>query len=144
MVAQNGVYYIKSAQERELEKRVKERKRELMESYRAQKEERREMIASKHILNTETLRSIDGEDESSITIKRRKNDERDVMEGRVDMSQVSNGLHSTPAPEQQSYSESHADGQMKRTPSFRLSAGKSQSNWLSDTIFVLNVVSNSQ
>ncbi len=126
MVVQNGVYYMKTAQERELEKRVKERKRELMESYRAQKEERREMIASKHILNTETLRSIDGGNENSITIKRRKNDERDVTEGRVDMSQVSNGLHSTPAPEQQSYSESQADRQVKRTPSFRLSAGKSQ------------------
>ncbi|XP_022622565.1 uncharacterized protein LOC111237664 [Seriola dumerili] len=117
MVQQNGVYHIKTVQERELEKRVRERKRELMESFRAQKEERRETAASMHIPNTETQRR--GE-EYSVTLERRSRQERDEMEGRVGVSQVSNGLHSAPAPEQQSYSETHGDSQMKRMPSFRL------------------------
>uniref|UniRef100_A0A4W6FUJ1 AIG1-type G domain-containing protein n=1 Tax=Lates calcarifer TaxID=8187 RepID=A0A4W6FUJ1_LATCA len=106
MVQQNGVYHMKTAQERELEKRVNDRKRELMESYRAQREERREMVASTRITDTETQRS--------------RRQERDEMEARVGVSQVSNGLHSTPAAERQSYSESHDDREVKRTPSFRL------------------------
>lgn len=126
MVKENGVYYVKTAQERELEKRVKDRKRELMESYRAQKEERRETAASTRVPNTETLRSVDRGEEYSTALERRKREERDVMDGRVDVSQVSNGLHSTPAPERQSYSEPHNGRQVKRTPSFRLNAGKRQ------------------
>ncbi|GLD66334.1 uncharacterized protein AKAME5_001773600 [Lates japonicus] len=120
MVQQNGVYHMKTAQERELEKRVNERKRELMESYRAQKEERRETVASTRITDTETQRSIDRGEEYSATFDRRRRQERDEMEARVGVSQVSNGLHSTPAAERQSYSELHDDRQVKRTPSFRL------------------------
>ncbi len=125
MVAKNGVYYMKTAQERELEKRVKERKQELLERYRAQKEERREMVASKHILNPETLGSIDRGEDYSTAVTRRSKEQRDVMEESADVSRA-NGLHSTPAPEQRSNSEPHTDREVKRTPSFRLSAGKSQ------------------
>lgn len=124
MVKRNGVYHLKSAQERELEKRVKDRKRELMESYRAQKEER--MQSS----NTETRRSFDRGEEYSNTWERRRTEER---EGPVSVSQRSNGLHSTPAaPERQSYSERESysdpyeDRQVKKTPSFRLNTGKCQ------------------
>nr|XP_046267398.1 uncharacterized protein LOC124071018 [Scatophagus argus]XP_046267408.1 uncharacterized protein LOC124071018 [Scatophagus argus] len=116
MVRKHGVYYMKTAEERELEKRVKDRKRELMENYRAQKEERKEMIASKHIPNTETQRSSDGGEEYSTTLERRRREETDVVEGRVGVSEVSNGLHSPPAP------EPHDVRQEKRTPSFRLNA----------------------
>lgn len=126
MVKKNGVYYMKTTQERELEKRVKDRKRELMESYRAQKEERRETTASTRVPNTETLRSVDRGEEYSAALERRRQEEMDVMEGRVDVSQVSNGLHSSPAPERQSISEPHNDRQVKKTPSFRLNAGKHQ------------------
>lgn len=136
MVSKNGVYYMKTAQERDLEKRVKERRRELMESYRAQKEERRETVASTHITNTETKRSIDRGEERSAALESRRREERDVMEGRVGVSQVSNGLHSTPAPEQQSYPEQRDDRSVKRTPSFRLNAGKRQENLALDPIFV--------
>ncbi|KAM9363246.1 uncharacterized protein ABDE67_014581 isoform 2-T2 [Symphorus nematophorus] len=122
MVQKNGVYYMKTVQERELEKRVKDRKRELMESFRAQKEERRETVASRHIPNTETLRSVEGGEEYSTILERRRREERDVMEDRMGVSQVSNGLHSTPAPERPSYSEPYNDRQVKRTPSFRLNA----------------------
>lgn len=123
MVRKNGVYTKKSAQEKELDKRMRDRKQELMESYRAQKEERMERTASTHIPNTETQRSNDSGEDYSTTWERRRREERDVMDGRVGVSQVSNGLHSTPAPERQSYSEPHEVTQVKRTPSFRLNAG---------------------
>ncbi|XP_030284935.1 uncharacterized protein LOC115588455 isoform X1 [Sparus aurata] len=122
MVKKNGVYNKKSAQERELDKQVRDRKQELMESYRAQKEERMERTASTRIPYTETQRSNDSGEEYSTTWERKRRGERDVMDGRVDVSQVSNGLHSTPAPERQSDSESREDTQVKRTPSFRLNA----------------------
>lgn len=122
MVKENGMYYIKTAQERELEKRVKDRKRELMENYRAQKESRNETVASMRVTTTETLRSVDRVEEYSTALERKRREERDVMEDRLDVSQVSNGLRSTPAPERYSYSEPHNDRRVKRTPSFRLNA----------------------
>ncbi|XP_078137214.1 uncharacterized protein LOC144537391 isoform X2 [Sander vitreus] len=124
MVKENGEYHVKTAQERELEKRVKDRQKELMESYRAQKEERRETVASTHIQSTETRRSIDREENSAALERRRRRRRggRDEIEGSVSVSQRSNGLHSTPAPEQQSYSETRDDRQLNRTPSFRLNA----------------------
>ncbi|XP_029286152.1 uncharacterized protein LOC115007425 [Cottoperca gobio] len=121
MGMKNGLYYMKTAQERELEKRVKDRKTDLMESYKAQKEERKETAASTHSPYTETLRSIYGREENSTTTERGWREERDEMEGSVGVRQRSNGLHSTPAPKQQSYTEPHDDRQ-KRTPSFRLNA----------------------
>ncbi|XP_034543639.1 GTPase IMAP family member 7-like [Notolabrus celidotus] len=56
MVQNKGVYHMKSPEERELEKRVNERKRELMESYQAQKEER-QVALSTRTSNTDTRRS---------------------------------------------------------------------------------------
>ena len=127
MVKRDGVFYMKSAQERELEKRVKDRKRELMESFRAQKEER--MQSS----NTETRKSFDRGEEYSSSFERRRTEER---EGPVSVSQRSNGLHSTPAaPERNSYSDLYEDKALKRTPSFKLNAGKCQQNWILDSFF---------
>ncbi|XP_044044884.1 uncharacterized protein LOC122872882 isoform X2 [Siniperca chuatsi] len=123
MVQKNGVYYMKPTQERELEIRVKDRERELVESYRAQREEKRETVLSTHILNTETQRSVDkGEEYSTALERRRRREERDEIEGTVGESQAYNGLHSTPASERQSFSEPDNDREVKRTPSFRLNA----------------------
>ncbi|XP_034716033.1 uncharacterized protein LOC117936762 [Etheostoma cragini] len=121
MVKENGEYYVKTAQERELDKRVKDRKSELLESYRAQKEERKETVASTHIQRTEIRRGIDREEKSAAWEKRRR-EGRDEIEGNVSVSKRSNGLHSTPAPEQESYSEMHYERQLNRTPTFRLNA----------------------
>ncbi|XP_027139432.1 uncharacterized protein LOC104926685 isoform X2 [Larimichthys crocea] len=121
MVKKNGVYLVKTAQERDLEKRVRDRKRELLESYRAQKEERgRE--TSTHILNTETQSSVERAEECINTSERRRREEResDAMEERVSVRQRSNGLRSTPAPERER--EPPPDREVKRTPSFRLNA----------------------
>ncbi|XP_040042346.2 uncharacterized protein LOC120825065 [Gasterosteus aculeatus] len=102
MVSKNGVFYMKTVHERELEQRVKDRKRELLESYRAQKEERKEAAASAHFPKPETLRSLEDTTDS------------------VAVSQRSNGLHSAPAPQQQSPLEPHNDRRAISTPSFRL------------------------
>lgn len=106
MVSKNGVFYMKTVHERELEQRVKDRKRELLESYRAQKEERKEAAASAHFPKPETLRSLEDTTDS------------------VAVSQRSNGLHSAPAPQQQSPLEPHNDRRAISTPSFRLNTGQ--------------------
>ncbi|XP_035002459.2 uncharacterized protein DDB_G0271670, partial [Hippoglossus stenolepis] len=107
MVQAKGVYHKKTVQERDLERRVNERRQELMESYRAKKEERIESRGEEGGTTLETWRS----------------QERDETERRAGGSQTSNGLHSTPAPERESYSsysQMQDDRQVKRTPSFRL------------------------
>ncbi|KAK9540067.1 hypothetical protein VZT92_002538 [Zoarces viviparus] len=132
MVTNNGVFYMKTVQERELEQRVNDRKRELMESYRAQKEERRETVYSP---NPERRRIV----EHSTASERWRREERDEIEGSV--RQRSNGLHSTPAPEQQSSSESHNDRQANRVPSFRLNADGAVLSQMSEVKSTPKVVS---
>lgn len=138
MVQQNGVCHMKSVQDIEFEKQVKERKQDLMEKYRAQNVEKGETAASTRIQNTETLRSSDTGEEYSTPLPRRRREERDEIEGRVVVSEVSNGLRSTPAPKSESDSELHNDRQLKRTPSFRLNAGKCQHNWIRFSNVVLH------
>ena len=119
MVQKNGLYIMKTDQERELEKRVEERKRELMESYRAQKEETRRATASRSISD----RVDKGEESVSISEQMRR-EERDETEGKVGEIQVSNSLCSAPTPEPQSYSQPRDDRLLNKTPSYRLNAGK--------------------
>lgn len=126
MVKENGVFYVRTAQEKELEKRVKARKQELMDKYRAQKEERKEAAASMKITHTKTQSSIDREEAFVTSTERRRREEKDVMEGIEEVGQTYNGLHSTPAPEQHSYSELNDDSQVARTPGYRLNAGNSK------------------
>ncbi|XP_062243095.1 uncharacterized protein LOC133953277 isoform X2 [Platichthys flesus] len=107
MVQAKGVYHRKTVQELDLERRVNERRQELMESYRARKEERIESRG----------------EEGGTTLETWRREERDETERRAYGSQTSNGLHSTPAPERESYSsysQMQDDRQVKRTPSFRL------------------------
>ncbi|XP_068448153.1 uncharacterized protein [Clinocottus analis] len=117
MVTQNGVFYMRTAQERELAQRVKERKRELLESYRAQKDERREADASAHIPETEAAAAAAAEERT-----RTRREEREEMEGSVSLSQRANGLHSRPGLERPASAEPHGDRQAGRPPSFRLNA----------------------
>ncbi|KAK5899428.1 hypothetical protein CesoFtcFv8_008909 [Champsocephalus esox] len=119
IVTKNGVYYMKTDQESEMEKRVQDRKQEL---HRAQREERRETVASTQSPNTETRRSVDREEEHSIALESRRREERAEVDRSVTVSQRPNGLHSTPAPKHQPYSEPQDDRQTRRTPSFRLNA----------------------
>ncbi|KAM6940634.1 GTPase IMAP family member 9 [Xenentodon cancila] len=117
MVQENGVFFLKTAEARELETRMREQKEELMENYSPQKEKERERVASKITSNTETC-----DRRASInTLDRKSGEERDEIEERIGAVQVSNGLRSSPAL-QQAHSEPHSD--MNRTPSFSLAAGK--------------------
>ncbi|KAM4584517.1 GTPase IMAP family member 8 [Odontesthes bonariensis] len=117
MVQKNGLYIRKTDQERELEKRVKERKRELMESYTAQKEETRRAKASRSISDR-----VDQGEESVSILERMRREERDETEGKVVEIQVSNSLCSAPTPEPQSYSQPRDDRLLNKTPSYRLNA----------------------
>ncbi|KAM9314438.1 uncharacterized protein KZ484_024185 [Pholidichthys leucotaenia] len=117
MAQKSGVYNIKSIQERELEKRVQERKRELMENYQAQKEKRR-MHTSTY---TASAQAPDKGEEFSV-FETRRGEIMEEMDGTVRVRHVSNGPYSTPEPEQHSYSESYKEKQLNRTPSFRLNA----------------------
>lgn len=121
MVQKNGVYQMKTAQERELDKRVRDRKRELMESYQAQKEEKKKTFLSRISSNTEPLNR---EEESISVLEGRKREEQDELDGSVLETTMTNGLHSAPAPEQPSPSESPDYRTFTRTSSFRLNAGK--------------------
>lgn len=97
MVQKNGVYYIKTVQEKELEKRVKERKQELMESYRAHREEKRRAAGT-----------LDrGEEKICFLQRSREEMERGADESHIS---VSNGLQSS--------------SPLVRTSSFKLNSGK--------------------
>ncbi|XP_038148372.1 uncharacterized protein LOC119788237 isoform X2 [Cyprinodon tularosa] len=130
MVQTNGVYCIKTDQEKELEKRVLERKRELMESFRAQKEEEKKLIMAKSVSDTDVF---DARQEPNSTLERRRK-YKDEIEGRVVANEVSNGLYSAPATERPSYSEpKDDDSQLTRTPSFRLNADGALLSQISET-----------
>nr|XP_015809782.2 uncharacterized protein LOC107382236 [Nothobranchius furzeri] len=118
MVQKNGPYSLRSPQEKDLDKRVKERKRELMESYQAQKEERRKTVSSQSTSSTDHLYK---EDKSMGLLERRERwwKEPDEIEGRLEEIK-SNGLHAAPVPEQKTQSE--PQDEFTRTPSFRLNA----------------------
>lgn len=119
MVQKSGVYLMKPAEERrELEIQMREQKQELMENYRAQKEEEKRFALN----NTSVTEKVE-RGESIHTLDKKRVEERDEREGRIGEVQVSNGLHSAPAPVQE-YSEPQIDGQLNRTPSFKLNTGK--------------------
>ncbi|XP_027872661.1 uncharacterized protein LOC114144251 [Xiphophorus couchianus] len=128
MVQRSRVFYMKTAQERELEKRVLERKRELMESFKAQKEEKKKPVVVKSDPDT----GVSGRGEEAISTVERKREYKDEVEGRVDETKVSSGLCSSPAPEQPSYSEPQEDTQFTRTPSFRLNADGAKLSQISE------------
>ncbi|MEQ2258367.1 hypothetical protein XENORESO_017602 [Xenotaenia resolanae] len=130
MVERSGVYHKKTAQETELEKRVLERKQELMENFRVQKVEKKKPVVVKSVPNTNTF------DRREKSIREREEERRreyeDEIEGRVAETQVSNRLFSTPAAEQPSYSEPEDDMQLTRTPSFRLNADGAKLSQISE------------
>lgn len=130
MMKESGVFHMKTDQERELEKRVKERKQELMEIYQAQKEQRKEAKASQHLSETTPQSRSDGVEKYATSMDRRK--ERNGMEDRVGVSHAHNRLYS----DQQSVS--HYVSEVTTTPSSRLNSGKTWHHFL-HLIFVLEV-----
>lgn len=143
MVQRNGGSFMRSTQRTEMEERVKEKERELKERYRVKVEEKRETVPesslSSYITNTEMLHTSggrrDGAGYSSTTGRRGK--EGDEMEERVTVKPVVNGLRSTPAtpePSEKPETQNGSTPQVKRSSSFRLTAGKGQ--WRVETVFI--------
>lgn len=91
MMKENGVFHMKTDEDREMEKRVNERKEELMERYRAQQEQREEAKASQHLSETKAQSRSDGVEEYATFMDRRK--ERNGMEDRVGVSLVNSRLY---------------------------------------------------
>lgn len=124
MVQKNGVYYLKTVQDMGLEKRVQDKREKLMESFRAQKEEKKSTHALTYSPNTETRGSREEYVRATSTETRRRREEIEDVVDRVQTSQVSNGLYSSPTLERQSSSRDNRE--FNRTPSFRLSQGNYQ------------------
>ncbi|XP_049577021.1 uncharacterized protein [Syngnathus scovelli] len=81
MVSKSGVFSLKTKEEREMEERVQQRKRELMEKFRMQKEEKREALASSYTPNVDTARSVERVESYRDAWERRREDEMDNVNG---------------------------------------------------------------
>ncbi|CAI5680064.1 unnamed protein product [Oreochromis niloticus] len=90
MAQKNGLYYMKTVQDRELDKRVKEKKEKLMESFRAQKEEKKKTHTSSYTPNTETIGQEEEYFNAISTERRRRQEEKEEMVEGVKVTQVSN------------------------------------------------------
>lgn len=130
MMKESGVFYMKTDEERELEKKVEERKQELMEIYRAQKEQKKEAKAPQHLNETKPWSRSDAVEEYATFRDRRK--ERNGMEDSVGVSHRHNSLYS----DQQS--ASHYVREVTTKPSSTQNSGKPWRHFL-HLIFILEV-----
>lgn len=119
MVKQNGVFHRKTAQEREMERRVKEKKQELMEYYKTRQ---RENVSSATGTDTKPQTGVNRGEEriASSPLSRREG----RMETMTDVSQVSNSLYSVPSAEKRSYSEEFYEKKVLSAASSRQNKGK--------------------
>lgn len=119
MVKQNGVFHRKTAQEREMERRVKEKKQELMEYYKTRQ---RENVSSATGTDTKPKTAVNRGEEriASSPLSRREG----RMETMTDVSQVSNSLYSVPSAEKRSYSEEYYEKKVLSAASSRQNEGK--------------------
>lgn len=116
MMKESGVFYVKTDEDRELERRVKERKEELMEIYRAQQEQRKEAEAAQHLNETKPQSRTDGVEEYATFTDRRT--ERKRVEDRVGVNLTNSRLYA----DQQS--ASHYVREVMSEPSSRFNSGK--------------------
>lgn len=93
MVRESGEFHMKTDQERQLERRVKERKEELMEVYRAQKEQRKESKAAQPLGDAKAHRSSDGPEEYPTSTDGGRNG----VEATAGLSHAHNRLHADPS-----------------------------------------------
>lgn len=118
MVKQNGVFTRKTAQEREMERRVMERKQELLDYYRTRQ---REMLSSSSKPLANDLRG-----EEHVAPSGQREGRTDSM---TDVSQVSSSLHSLPLAEKRSNSEEFYE---KKTPSLASTGQNEGERWLAE------------
>lgn len=100
MVKQNGLFNRKTAQEREMERRVKERKQQPMEYYKTWQ---REIVCSATVADTKLQTNVNRGEEHAASSPLGVGEGR--METMMDASQVSNSLYSAPSAEKRLYSE---------------------------------------
>uniref|UniRef100_A0AAV2LK73 AIG1-type G domain-containing protein n=1 Tax=Knipowitschia caucasica TaxID=637954 RepID=A0AAV2LK73_KNICA len=131
IVQRNGIHSLKTADERDIEKRIQERKCELMESYRAQREAQRLSISPVLDNGTEIRQTTSPKME-------RIGRERDAFEAQVESHQESNRVHSSPAKE---HNTEHQSLQM--TPSYRLNSDGAVLSQMSETRSTPKVTSTS-
>lgn len=119
MVKQNGPFHRKTAQEREVERRVKEKKQELMEHCKTLQKENVSPVTG---ADMKPLTSTHGGEEhvASSPLSRREGG----MEKMTDVSQVSNSLYSVPSPEKRLYSEGYYERKVLSVASSRQDKGK--------------------
>lgn len=127
LVQKHGAFHLKSPQERELDRQVKQRTNELMESFRAQREAQIRAMESPSTPYTETLHR----DEEYVNVLESRRKERNDIETRMSVEPVSNGVYSTVTSEQQS--ETRERRQLTRTPSYKLNADGALLSQISDT-----------
>lgn len=116
MVKQNGVFYRKTAQEREIERRVKERKQQLMESYKTRQSE---IVSPATVLDTKLRTSVDrgGEHVASSPLSGREERIKTITD-------VSNSLYSVPLAEKRSFSEEYYEKKVLSAASSRQNKGE--------------------
>lgn len=119
MVQQNGVFSRKTAQEREMERRVKERKEELMEYYKTRQ---REIVSSAAVSDTRLQTSVDRGERHAVSLPLGGREGR--METMTDESQVSRSLYSVPSAEKRSYAEESYEKKVLSASSSRQSKGE--------------------
>lgn len=120
MVQQSGVFSRKTAQEREMERRVKERQQELLEYYRTRQ---REIVSSATASDTELpVTSVGrGEEHAASSPLGGREGRTETM---TDASQVSNSLYSVPSAEKRSYSEERYERKVPSAASSRQNKGE--------------------
>ncbi|XP_057698421.1 uncharacterized protein LOC130919847 [Corythoichthys intestinalis] len=105
IVSKRGVFCLKTKEEREMEERVQQRKRELMESFRMQKEEKRAALTSSYMSNVDTLRNAERVESYGQFWERRREDEQDSINGGVSETFESNLTATKPSRWQSGWNE---------------------------------------
>lgn len=118
-MSKSGVFCLKTKEEREMDERVQQRKRELIESFRLQKEEKREALASGYPSNVDTLRSVEEVESHRDSWERRREMEVDRINGGV-----SEALHSSLAASTPGGWQSGRNDDQRERRSYRLNAGQ--------------------
>ncbi|XP_061684891.1 uncharacterized protein LOC133505653 [Syngnathoides biaculeatus] len=117
MASTSGAFALKTREERDMEERVQQRKRELMESFRKQTEEKREALASRHASNADTPSNVERPESYRDSWVRRGEVELDAVNGGV-----ADVLRSSPPPSTAAGWQSGRNDDQRESRSFRLNA----------------------
>lgn len=119
MMKQNGVFHRKTAQDLEMERRVKERTQQLMEHYKTRQ---REIVSSANVSDAKLHTSADrGEELAAPSPLSGREGRTETM---TDVSQVSSSLYSVPSAEKRWYSEEFEEKKVLSAASSRENKGE--------------------